>query len=243
MTMHGLQAHFVLHARPYADTSLLLELLSFEGARYPAIAKGAKSGRGTGAALLQPFRPLLLELRGRGEVRSLGKLEAGGSVYSLSGDALYCGLYVNELLMRLLGRNVPHEGLFALYCDILACLAGGRGIQQGLRRFELGLLHHLGYGLLLDQEAETGIPVQPERRYRYRIEAGPEPAEATAAEAETLAGSTLLALSKGAALSPQGLAEARWLMRRVLDHYLEGRPLRSRELFRHGFRRPGHGLN
>ena len=240
--MHGLQAHFVLHARPYSNSSLLLELLSFEGARYPAIAKGIKSGRGGGAALLQPFRPLLLELRGRGEVRTLGKLEAGGSAYLLSGDALFCGLYVNELLMRLLGRNDPHEGLFALYCDILALLAGGRGIPLGLRRFELGLLRLLGYGLLLDREADSGVQVRPAGRYRYRIEAGPEPAAATAPEAETLAGATLLALARGEPLPPQGLVEARRLMRRVLDHYLDGRPLRSRELFRHGFRRSGHGL-
>jgi DNA repair protein RecO (recombination protein O) len=240
--MHGLQAHFVLHARPYANSSLLLELLSSEGARYPAIAKGVKHGRGPSAALLQPFRPVLLELRGRGEVLTLGKLEAGGSAYLLSGDALYCGLYVNELLVRLLGRNDAHEGLFALYCEVLARLAGGREIQLGLRRFELGLLRHLGYGLPLDREAETGAPVRPDGRYRYRIEAGPEPSAATAPEAETLAGATLLALARGEPLPPQGLVEARRLMRRVLDHYLDGRPLRSRELFRHGFRRPGHGL-
>ena len=240
--MQGLQAHFVLHARPYANSSLLLELLSFDGARYPAIAKGIKSGRGPAAALLQPFRPLLLELRGRGEVRTLGKLEAGGSAYPLSGDALYCGLYVNELLMRLLGRNDSHEGLFALYCDILAVLAGGSEIQLGLRRFELGLLRHLGYGLLLDREAESGAPVRSAWRYAYRIEAGPEPVAVAAQGAEILAGATLLALARDEPLDRQGLVEARRLMRRVLDHYLEGRPLRSRELFRHGFRRPGHGL-
>jgi DNA repair protein RecO (recombination protein O) len=222
---------------------LLLELLSFQGGRYPAIAKGAKSGRGSLAALLQPFRPLLLELRGRGEVRTLGKLEAGGSAYLLRGDALYCGLYVNELLMRLLARNDPHEGLFGLYCEILALLAEGNDIQLGLRRFELGLLRHLGYGPPLDREAETGAPVRPERRYRYRVEVGPEPAAATASGTETLAGATLLALARGEPLEREGLVEARRLMRRVLDHYLDGRPLRSRELFRHGFRRQGHELD
>lgn len=240
--MSGLQAHFVLHARPYANSSLLVELLSFEGERYPAIAKGAKSGRSMTAALLQPFRPLLLELRGRGEVRTLAKVEAGGSAYPLRGDSLYCGLYVNELLMRLLGRNDAHQGLFALYCDILARLADGRGIQQALRGFELGLLQRLGYGLLLDREAETGDPVIPERNYRYRIESGPEPVDSPVAKQDRLSGRTLLALAHGEPLPAEGLIEARGLMRRVLDHYLEGRPLRSRELFRQGFPRPAHGL-
>ena len=103
----GLQRGFVLHARPYSNTSLLLELLSAEEGRYPAIARGVKGRRSAQSGLLRPFQPLLLELAGRGEVATLVRAEPGGRPLSLSGEAGYCGLYVNELLMRLLETRAP----------------------------------------------------------------------------------------------------------------------------------------
>jgi len=226
-----LQPHFLLHRRPWSNTSLLVELLSLEGVRYPAIAKGVRAGRGPGAALLQPFRPLLIGVTGRGEVRTLSRLDTAGPPLAMSGEALYCGFYVNELLMRLLGRHDPHDGLFPLYHEVLTALSHGNDLQQGLRRFELGLLRILGYGMLLDQEPLGAAPVVAERRYRYRIESGPELAARDVPEGETLSGATLLALDRGQPLDTTGMREARRLMRRVLDHYLGGRPLKSRELF------------
>lgn len=239
--MLELQPHFLLHRRAYSNNSLLVELLSLEGARYPALAKGVRSGQAQGAALLQPFRPLLVAATGRGEVMTLSKLDVAGPALSLRGEALYCGFYVNELLMRLLGRNDPHEDLFRRYQEVLKRLAEDRDIQQGLRRFELGLLQVLGYGMLLDREALSAAPVQPQRRYHYRIESGPEPAAADAPERETLSGATLLALAQGQPLNPGAMGEARRLMRRVLDHYLGGRPLKSRELFAQVVYRPATG--
>lgn len=236
--MLDLTPHYVLHRRPYSNTSLLLELLSLEGVRYPAIAKGARSGRALNAALLQPFRPILAAVTGRGEVRTLCKVETNTSALPLSGEALYCGLYVNELLMRLLGRNDPHDGLFPLYHQVLTRLAEGGDIERDLRRFELGLLQILGYGMLLDRDPVNEEPVRPECRYRYRIESGPEQVVLGAAPTETLSGTTLLALAQDQPLDPAGMREARWLLRRVLDHYLGGRPLKSRELFAGALRRP-----
>lgn len=229
--MLELQPHFLLHRRPWSNTSLLVELLSQEGLRYPAVAKGARAGRALGAALLQPFRPLLVAVTGRGEVRTVRSLDAAGPPFPLNGEALYCGFYVNELLVRLLGRYDPHEGLFRLYQEVLTGLALGKDLQQGLRRFELGLLQLLGYGMLLDQEPLGAGAVVPERRYLYRIESGPEPASPDTPEHQTLSGATLIALAQGKPLDPTAMREARSLMRRVLDHYLGGRPLRSRELF------------
>jgi DNA repair protein RecO (recombination protein O) len=156
----------------------------------------------------------------------------------LKGEALYCGFYVNELVMRLLGRNDPHEGLFPIYHKTLSSLAQGDHVERSLRRFELGLLQILGYGMVLDREAQDGQPVRPEARYRYRIESGPEPSGLAEPEPGTLSGATLLALAQDRPLDPTGLREARRLMRRVLNHYLDGRPLRSRELFATAVRRP-----
>ena len=230
--MQGIHAHYVLHGRPYSNTSLLLELLSETGERYPAIAKGVKTRRSALPGLLQPFRPLLIGVSGRGEVRTVTSADMGGQPHPLAGEALYCGFYVNELLLRLLGRNDPHEALFGLYRETLDRLAKGEELEQDLRRFELGLLRALGYGMLLDLDAEGGDPVRPDGRYRYRIEEGPVAVHGPALGADVVSGTTLLALAGNRKLQPLELREARGLMRFVLGYYLEGRPLKSRELFR-----------
>lgn len=220
-----LQAAYVIHRRPYRNTSLLLELFAREAGRAPAVARGVRAGPSGGAGLLQPFVPLLVGLAGRGEVRTLASFDAAGSPPALRGKGLYCGFYLNELLMRLLGRYDGHPGVFDSYAAALAGLAGGE-TEQSLRRFELRLLEELGYGLELRVEATTGAAVEPEKRYRYQVELG-----AIEQPGGAYSGSTLLALASNCPAGDIALREARALMRSVLGHYLGGRPLKSRELF------------
>ncbi len=228
----GLQRGFVLHARPYSNTSLLLELLSAEEGRCPAVARGAKGRRSTQSGLLRPFQPLLLELTGRGEVATVARVEPGGRPLSLIGEAGYCGLYVNELMMRLLGRGDPQADLFALYEEVLTRLSvePERGLL--LRRFELEMLKILGYALVLDHDVSSGEPVRADRRYAYLVEQGPVEVLEAARSPQVVSGATLLALRNDADPGVAGRVEARRLMRAVLDHHLGGRPLKSRELFR-----------
>jgi DNA repair protein RecO (recombination protein O) len=219
---------FVLHRRAYSNHSLLIEFFTPAEGRFPAIAKGIKKARGHGSSLLQPFTPVLIRCSGRGEVKSLIDLEpAPAAAVPLRGRALYCGFYLNELLMRLLQRDDPHERLFEVYAHTLGQLSEGERLEHTLRRFEIRLLEELGFGLVLDREAETGAPLEPDRLYHYSIEQGPMPAQDG-----SLRGSTLLALNRGQALDKQGDRQARGLTRRVLTHYLGDRPLKSRELFR-----------
>jgi len=157
----------VIHRRDYRDSSLLLELFTLEEGRLPAIARGAKSGRSGRAALLQPFLPLQLGLSGRGEIKTLGRVEAEGRAFLLTGKALYCGFYLNELLMRLLQRADPHRELFGHYLRALAGLAQGERLEAWLRGFEIDLLEEIGYQMLLHLEADSGRPVVAGRRYRY----------------------------------------------------------------------------
>jgi DNA repair protein RecO (recombination protein O) len=231
MTRHQLQPAYVLHRRDYGDTSLLLEVFSAGGGRLPLVAKGARRGRragGTQAALLQPFAPLLLAWTGRGEVRTLTHAEAAGRPLALLGDALYCGFYVNELLLRLLGRDEADQVVFGAYQQALAGLAAGE-LEMPLRRFELSLLEQLGYLPPLDREAETGAPVRPDLRYVCDPERGP--LAAVTADAAAVAGATLLALQAGEPLSGAGVREARDLLRRLLAPHLGDKPLLSRTLF------------
>ena len=222
---------FVLHGWDYSNTSRLIEIFSSEHGRLPLMARGAKRGREPKVALLQPFQPLLLSWGGRGEVRTLYRAEAAGRPFGISGDALYCGFYLNELLMRLLARDDPHQDLFAFYHATLSELAALPDLGTALRRFELRLLDEIGYSVVLEREAASDESVTPGRRYRYQAEHGLCPVSAQA-QGRSVSGETLLRLAAGESLSGDQVPEARHLMRDLLAPHLGARPLKSRELFR-----------
>jgi DNA repair protein RecO (recombination protein O) len=220
---------YVLHRWPYRETSLLVEVLSRDHGRTSVVARGARRERSAARGLLQPFRPLLLSWIGREGLMTLSAVEGIGGP-PLLGRALLNGLYLNELILRLVPRDDPHSGLYEAYGRALAGLARVETEQLALRRFELELLELLGYGMVLGERDGEGRAIEPEGTYRYRIEVGP----VGGAEAEGLAvrGATLLALHSGA-LGDRAIAqEAKRLMRYVLQHYLGPRPLGSRALFR-----------
>ncbi|MDJ0806670.1 MAG: DNA repair protein RecO [Gammaproteobacteria bacterium] len=238
MSGKPLQPCLVIHRRDYRNSSLLLELFTLDEGRMPAIARGAKSGRAPRAALLQPFTPLQVSFSGKGEIKTLGQVEPEGQVFSLNGKRLYCGFYLNELLMRLLQRNDPHQQLFAHYVTVLSALANGASIDECLRDFEVKLLRELGYALLLDRECETHTPVVADKLYAYVIEQGPlESPQHDSAVSVDVHGRTLLCLQHGLAMDRTTRLEAKALMRRILAFYLGDKPLKSRELFR-GFVQP-----
>jgi len=220
----------VIHRRDYRNTSLLLELFTPGEGRLPAIAKGAKASRGGRVALLQPFTPLQVSLRGRGEIKQLLQVEPDGRPFGLAGERLYCGFYLNELLMRLMERRDPYPRLYVHYLHTLERLAEGEATDQCLREFELDLLQELGYGMLLDQCADSGEPVEPDRRYHYAIEQGPTMLPGGTTD-QQVHGRTLLCLHNREPLDAVASGEAKRLLRRVLAFYLGDKPLKSRELF------------
>lgn len=223
---------YCLHARDYSDTSLLVELFVEGAGRCAAVAKGARRRRNPAGALLQPFQPLWVGIMGRGEVQTLTRVEAAGRPLVPSGRALVCGFYVNELLVRLLGRRDPHEALFAYYHGALVgLLEGEEGLESVLRRFELHLLAELGHAPDLTTDAASGEPVMPERAYRVDPGLGPL-YQAGEGSGPLVSGATLLALARGDALAAEQQREARPLLRCLLDPHLGPRPLKSRELFR-----------
>lgn len=227
-----LQRAFVLHRRDFSNTSLIIEVFTDLHGRLPLMAKGAKRGRGPLVGLLQPFQPLWVAWTGRGEIRTLTRAEAAGRPLVLAGTALYCGLYLNELLLRLLGRDDPHEDLFPDYQLALDALSRNDAIQTRLRQFELRLLAAIGYQMILDREADGGNPVRPDGRYRYVSARGLVPVSPAAAGEGVVGGETLRLLLDGEALSGERAREARDLMRVALAPYLGDRPLKSRALFR-----------
>ncbi|MCB1774257.1 MAG: DNA repair protein RecO [Gammaproteobacteria bacterium] len=221
---------YVLHARRYRDSSLLLELLTRECGRVAAIARGALRARRPDT-FFQPFQALLVGLRGRGDVLSVTAAEPAGAPVALRGRRLYCGLYLNELVQYMTARHDPVAALFDDYVEALERLPAADDVEPVLRRFEVGLLGHLGIGLELTRDA-AGDPIDPAQRYGYDVSAGAVPA--TTGMPDTISGSTLLALHENRLADDGDRREARLLLRRVLNHHLDGRPLKSRELFASG---------
>lgn len=223
----ALQPAYILHRRPYRESSLLVEAFSADYGRIGLVAKGAqRAGRWQG--LLQPFRSLLFSWSGRGELRTLTGAEPQGQVRPLAGRILFSGFYMNELLIRLLQREDPHPELYHRYHATLAALADDE--EWALRLFERDLLREIGYGLNLESDA-AGQPLSVETLYDYHVEQGPVPS-VRGASALSVHGESLLAL--GGSLTPGPLArlEAKRLLRGVLAVYLGARPLESRELYR-----------
>lgn len=251
-----LEPAFILHHRPWRDSSLTLEVFTPTHGRIALVARGARRPKSRLQGLMQPFRPLLISAVGRGEMGTLSGAElrdGAGRALPLQGRAVISGFYLNELLMRLLTRHDPHPRLFAAYETALSQLGApaldAREEQRALRRFEFALLGEIGYGLVLDREVESGAPIDAERVYDYYPERGPV-AVAVAVEAGSdagvreprgpaatpaairLHGRSLIALARDELDDDGVLREAKHLMRMALGICLGGKPLRSRELFR-----------
>jgi DNA repair protein RecO (recombination protein O) len=227
---HSWHRAYVLHARPYRDTSLLLEVFAREPGRVGLVARGARGSRSTVRALLQPFRPLLLSWGGKGELATLHQAEADGPAQWPAGAVAMSGFYLNELLLRLLQRQDPHPALFDCYGSTVAALADPLRLESTLRIFERRLLEELGYGLLLEYEADSDRPIDPAGRYEYQLDRGPVPSTSTTASGVVVSGRSLLALARGELNEPGVLKEVKRLMRAALDVHVGGRPLKTREV-------------
>ena len=227
-----LERAFVLHRRHYRETSLILEVLGRDSGRLGIIAKGAQRPRSDLRGLLQAFRPLLLSWSGRGELGVLTNAEPDGYARRLSGNALFSGLYMNELLMRLLHRFDPHPELFDHYARAIEGLGDVSHTESVLRVFEKRMLESIGYGLVLDRDVDSGEPVRAGGAYRYQIDRGPTALAASASDGVPVAGDTLLSLAREQLDDEQALEQAKRLMRTVLRRYLGDKPLATRSLFR-----------
>ena len=225
-----LEPAWILHHYPYRDSSLLLEVFSREHGRLGLVARGARASRSRWRGLLQGFRPLLLSWNQRGELGTLTGVENRAGVAVPGTRHIMSAWYLNELLMRLLTRHDPHPRLFTAYEQALQALDVAE--QPTLRIFEKHLLQELGYGLLLDHEAENGQPVVAEALYEYRLECGPMACGGRRENGVFLRGSSLLALHAEQLDDAAACREARQLMRAVLSLYLGSRPLRTREVAR-----------
>ena len=227
---------YILHHRPYRDTSRILEVLTRDHGRLSLFARGVRGPKAKLAAVLQPFQLLLLSWSGRGEAAQLTAAESAEHDPPLPPACLMPSFYLNELLLKLTTRHDPLPELFEAYRATVAGLRHGEPLEPALRIFEKRLLEALGYGLDLGAEAQTGRRIEPDAYYHFRPAQGlfPSVADATGA----LAGHSLIGLANERLAGVRELEDSRRLLQAALAQCLEGRELATRAVAR-AIRGPG----
>jgi DNA repair protein RecO (recombination protein O) len=222
------QPVYVLHTYPFKETSLVVELFSQQFGRIAAVAKGARRPHSAMRGMLQSFQILDGAWSGKNELKTLHSLDWSAGLTLLKGEALMCGFYMNELLLRLLPREDAHENLFAYYQATLKTLAESPDLAMTLRRFELKLLQEMGYAVPL-QIDENDAPIETDKTYRYEAEYGACALSATKNGVQ-LSGKTMLDMARDDYSDVQTQSQSKQLMRYLLAHYLGDKPLHTRQL-------------
>jgi DNA repair protein RecO (recombination protein O) len=226
------QPAYILKQINYRESSLLLDVLTRDFGRISLIAKGVRKVKSKTAGVLRPFHSLTISFIGKSELKTLADAELKGLGCLLEGMALYCGFYVNELITHFLQHHDAHPELFDHYELCLKQLAENKRIEIALRNFELNLLTETGYGLHLGFDISREKNIAANKKYLFNKENGMiEDVKGT------ISGATLLAMQNRNFEDPQVLAEAKQLMRTVIDAHLQGKPIKSRTVMQEVFKR------
>jgi DNA repair protein RecO (recombination protein O) len=230
--METLQKFFILHARPFRETSLLLDCLTEHHGYISLLAKGVKQRKTNVTATFQPFQLLLGQWRGRSNLKVIYNAELVATPRRhFVGKTIYSGMYVNELLSRLLHKQAPCEGIFVLYQTLMRSDL----TALDLRCFEKALLKELGYDLQLSITTDTHQPVEPQKRYHFTRDFGLIEAAQNVSPGEdrtVFDGASLLAMAKDHYPNEQVMKDARRLMRLAFIPLLGEKPLKIREIMR-----------
>jgi len=229
-----LQPAYILHTRPYRDSSVIVDVLSQDYGRLSILAKGQRQSSLKNRKPLQPFSELCLSWQGKGDLKFLLDSEFGKILPALVGVRLYSGLYANELLLRLLVQGDECPEVFQLYRELLVNLAEEKPIEPCLRSFELQLLEQLGYGVDFFNESDSNREIEANKIYSYDVEMGfqrVELAENKKLKANYFLGEDLFAIAQQDFSSEQVKRSAKRFMRLAFSPHIGSKPLRSRELF------------
>ena len=230
-----LQPAYVLHKQAFQNSSLLIDFFCLEYGRVKAVARGARRAKSRYRSLLQVFQPILVSFSGKGEVKTVVAVESHSSAAALTGERLLSGLYLNELITRILITNVEHAPLFEHYQQALERLRSEGDIAAILRRFELGLLNELGYGINLEYDCVSHELIRADRYYLFTPDLGFEPVDDVAVNPNTkmnvYSGQHILELKDLANESQDSRNAAKRILRTALQCHLGNKPIHSRELF------------
>jgi DNA repair protein RecO (recombination protein O) len=218
---------YVLHQRPYRDTSRIVEIFTREHGRLTLFARGVRGPKSRLAPVLQPFRRLLLSfLLGRGDAAQLTGAElADAAAATPRAESLMSAYYLSELLLKLTERLDAQPALYEAYAQALQRLCEPGPEAPVLREFELQLLQACGYGI-------DFAGLEPTQHYLFTAGVGFAPSQQRGEPGESLSGAALLAVAAGHWHDPEGLAAAGRILRAALDQCLDGYEIRTRAVAR-----------
>lgn len=219
------QQAFILHSKPFKDNQLIVDLLTEQSGKVSAVVYTGKTQKSNKKGLLQPFLPLQVVLKGKGQLKNLSRIETFQRSYALKGNYVFSGFYINELLIRLLGEHIECHELFHQYKQSLIALAEQKPIENTLRHFEITLLDELGQSFDFSSVYES-----QERFFYYILEEGFVPV-VNHMNLPKYSREHLLAIAQEQIESEEVLRTFKLLMRQVINNLLGGKPLNSRKLF------------
>lgn len=225
---------FVLHTRPYRESSLLVEFFSKDLGRFTAVARHKRNKHG-GHHLYQMFSPLKITVYGRGDLLTVKNAEPNGLPYFLNGQAQVCGLYVHELLMYTTVRFDPHPEIFLAYQHCMYALSQQPLPQKSLRVFELQLLEALGYGINFDVAGNMNAAIDEEAHYYFEDHRGfalIHPEKIMGNELRCFSGRLIKKIAILELTEAEDFQAAKRLTRLALTPILNGREIKSRALLK-----------
>lgn len=225
-----LQQAYCMHARRYRESSRIMEMLTPDHGLISCLGRSTKK-QNTSSDYL--FTPLLVSWSGRGDLFTLTHIEATKAKEVSIPEIYIIGMYLNELILKLVPKSSPSKEVFELYQNVMQLLEKGESKEKVLRLFEIQLLDLVGYGMSLDKEIDHETSISEAAIYRYDVGIGPVRIQHDNSAWNVVKGETLLALQSPLSMDPKYLSEAKRLMRGVINWHLDSRPLHSREIFQY----------
>ena len=220
---------FLLHSRPYRESSVIATFITDTDGRLDLVVRSARGKQGKKNRPVLPFCLYELSWVGKHDLKLLQFFEPAEAIAELSGSALFCGFYLNELLYYLLPRSGPEQVLLQAYSMSLQQLSSGNPMEPPLRIFEMVLLDNMGYGIDFFSD-HVGVALDPDGWYRFVPENGL--VRVVSSESQDVGkGENYLAIGNRDFSSPEVCRLAKITLRKALSVYLGGRRLRSREFF------------
>ncbi len=223
------QPGYILHHRPFRDTSQILDIVSRDHGKIAVVARGSRGAKSRLAGVLRPFLPLKVSWVAKSDLGTLTGAEAAGPPAGMVGDALLSAYYVNELLLNFLHRYDPQPEIFALYEEVITALVSTANVAASLRSFELEFLSLLGYAVNLDHEFGSHGPLSIDHYYQYRMQQGLVAVERSEGPL-VFSGSVLAGIAEQRFGDPDILRAANQLLREIIGFHLGGKELKSRKV-------------
>ena len=229
------QRAIVLHLVPYRESSVIVRFLTESAGKISGIYRGVRGDKRKSKVAVQPLYSGVVEYLGKPDLFTISNFEAN-RYPALTGQGLYSGLYVAELLVKVLGEGQGEEQLLEETVRVINDLETNTGLASKLRRFEFRLMEILGYGVDFTCEAVVHEAIDPEGTYVYVDQVGfvreRTDGPLHGAEIGAIPGIMLQRFARGDFSGEAGGVIAKRISRTALSSLMGNKTLSSRKIFR-----------